>query len=133
MLIVQKKVGGHKYLAILDKSRQTKIMRKFIAILPLLVAGCGIFRSDPQFNTEIFCPNSSYRILILQSTKAEVEKSIIDAIEYNNKSSKNNRYTVLYLPHNRSTSIYNTTPQELAGQCQLIEKPRQPYSRVTQQ
>ncbi len=95
-------------------------------ILPLLVASCGICKEEPQFNTEIFCPNSSYRILILQSTRTEVEKSIIDAIEYSKKSNKKNRYTVLYLPNNRSTSIYNTTPQELLNQCQLIERPRKP-------
>ncbi|MES2677326.1 MAG: hypothetical protein V4612_03305 [Pseudomonadota bacterium] len=101
-------------------------MKNLAVILSLLLSGCGIFKEEPQFNTEIFCPNSSYRILILQSTKAEVEKSIIDAIEYNQKSNKRNRYTVLYLPNNRSTSIYNATPQELISQCQLTERPRKP-------
>ncbi len=99
-------------------------MKKFTIILPLIIASCVSFESEPQFNTEIFCPSSSYRILILQSTKVEVENSILSAIKYWEKSNKKNRYTVLYLPGNRSTSIYNTRPQELLNECILTERPR---------
>ncbi len=97
--------------------------------MPLVLFGCSLLsnKNEPQFNTEIVCPNSSYRILILQATKAEVERSILDAIEYWKGSNKKNRYTVLHFSKDRNTSIYNTNPQELFDQCLLVERPRKPY------
>ena len=79
---------------------------------------------DVPFNTEIYCPDMSYRFLVLQTTKEQVHQSIIDAINYREMGSLNVRYTVLRFPGQSSTSIYNVTPQELLSQCQLIERPR---------
>jgi len=102
---------------------ERSVLNGLAMILCVTICGCEFFREGQKFNTEIFCPNSSYRILILKSTKAEVRYSIEQAIGYYEKRLQKDRYTVLYLPHNRSTSIYNTIPQELL-QCQLIERPR---------
>jgi hypothetical protein len=101
-------------------------MKKLSLIFILLIfAGCqSPEKLDAKFNTEIFCPNSSYRFLILQATKAEAEKSIQDAVQYYLKSNKKNRYTVLYLPDGRNTSIYNINPIEIQKECILIERPR---------
>jgi hypothetical protein len=106
-------------------------MKKLLYQIPFLlfISGCGSSYnpdnpSSAQFNSEIVCPNSAYRFLILQSNKAEVEASIRQAIEYNQKSNKRTAYTILYLPNNRTTSIYNVTPQELQSQCMIIERPR---------
>jgi len=100
-------------------------MKKLFLALLLLIIGCKLSANqEPKFNTEIFCPNSSYRFLVLKSTRAEVENSIQNAVQYYLKSNKKNRYTVLYLPDGRNTSIYNTNPIEIQKECTLIERPR---------
>ncbi|MFT5703995.1 MAG: biotin-(acetyl-CoA carboxylase) ligase [Rickettsiales bacterium] len=101
-------------------------MKNLILAFYLLIVGCGINSKQPEFNTEIICPKTSYRILILETTAFQVEKAILDSIEYQKKLNKNSKYTVLYLSNNRSTSIYNTTPQELLYECNLIQRPRNP-------
>ena len=99
-------------------------MKQLITILLLLTLGCKSWDDEPKYNTEIVCPNSSYRFLVLQTTKQEAEQSIRDAIEYQLKSNKKNRYTILHFPNKRSTSIYNLYPQEVQKECILIERPR---------
>jgi hypothetical protein len=100
-------------------------MKKLSLAFLLLIIGCTpSIDKEPKFNTEIFCPNSSYRFLVLQATRAEVEHSVQDAIQYYLKSNKKNRYTVLYLPDGRNTSIYNINPIEIQKECALIERPR---------
>ncbi len=100
-------------------------MNKLPLILLLLIASCkSLSNSEPKFNTEIVCPNSFHRFLILRSTKREVEQSIKEAIEYSLKGNKKNRYTVLRFPGGLSTSIHNMTPQKIQKECRLLEKPR---------
>ncbi len=107
-----------------------QLIMRFLLVFLLLLAACqkeyrnSLVDDEPKYNTEIVCPNSSYRFLVLQSTKAETEESIRKAIEYHLKSNKKNRYTILYFPNNRTTSIYNMTPQEVQRECLLIERPR---------
>lgn len=91
-----------------------------------LIASCAPNREEAPFNTELFCSTFSYRFLILKTTKEEVLKSIEKAIEYKIKSNKRTKYTVLYFPHNQSTSIYNITPEELRS-CQIRELPRKGF------
>ena len=99
-------------------------MKQFIVILLFFITACHSFDDEPKYNTEIVCPNSSYRFLVLRATKKEVEKSIIDAIDYHQKSNKRNKYTILYFPDKSNTSIYNIIPEEVQRDCTLIERPR---------
>lgn len=100
-----------------------KIMKKSL-ILMLLMNGCVFLGGAPKFNTEIFCPSFSYRFLILNTTKREVEQSIENAIAESLKSNKDNKYVVLYFPNSASTSIYNITPQQIKQECYLEERPK---------
>ncbi|MCE3255303.1 MAG: hypothetical protein K0R25_797 [Rickettsiaceae bacterium] len=105
-------------------------MKRLALLLSLTIASCSTFekKEEPMFNTEIFCPQSSYRFLILKSTRQEVEQSIVKAIEQQEKGNKKNRYTVLQFPNQSSTSIYNVSPQELS-RCELIERSRNVMGR----
>jgi uncharacterized lipoprotein NlpE involved in copper resistance len=96
------------------------------AIMHLSLGGCynnEDIRSRYPVNTELFCPEFSYRFLVLKTTQEEVLQAINEAIEYNRKSNKGSKYTVLRFPHNQSTSIYNVSPEELK-RCGIRELPR---------
>lgn len=102
------------------------MLKKTAVILSIILAGCassGDIDERAPFNTELFCPASSYRFLILYTRQEDVMRSIDQAIEYKRQSNKQSRYTVLQLPHNQSTSIYNVTPEELKN-CIIREIPR---------
>ncbi len=99
-------------------------MKLISLIILAFIVSCQPVDNEPKYNTEIVCPNSSYRFLVLQATKQEVEQSILNAIDYYLKSNKRNNYTILYFPNRRTTSIYNMTPLEVQRDCMLIERPR---------
>lgn len=99
-------------------------MKQFTVILLLFLTSCLSLDDEPKYNTEIVCPNSAYRFLVLRTTKKEVEQSIRDAIDYHNKSNRRNKYTILYFPDKSNTSIYNLMPEEVQRECMLIERPR---------
>ncbi|MFT6332286.1 MAG: hypothetical protein ACJAW3_000618 [Lentimonas sp.] len=102
--------------------------RNIIATLMLMpiasvfLIGCSADRST-KFNTEIYCPKSFERFLILQVTKQDVRKSIIDAMQEQRGKAKN-RYTLLSFPKNRTTSIRKISAKTLMYECILIELPR---------
>ncbi|MFT6106837.1 MAG: hypothetical protein ACJA0S_001198 [Rickettsiales bacterium] len=111
-------------------------MKKLLIITLLLfsvscsypVSSYGLFskfQAESNSNTEIYCPNSGQKILILYATRADVSKSIIDAVKEKKRTGENNRYTTLHFS-GRGTSIYNTTPEELLNECLLLEMARNP-------
>lgn len=99
-------------------------MKKLLLIIPFFIAGCSFFDKEPQFNTEIFCPATGHRILILHSTEAEVKEALTKAMGMQRGKKKIN-YTALYLAGEKTTSIYGMTAEQIMHNCMLIELPRE--------
>lgn len=108
-----------------------------LALSAFLVLGChyngprnkkSTIDRNYNLNTEIYCPDSNYRILLLATTKEEVYESILGALQDQLHSGNFGKikYTALHLSENRTTSIYNTTASELLNRCKLIEFYRKP-------
>lgn len=115
-------------------------MKHFLFLfLCVITTGCGsIFGSDSKeydnpLNTEIHCPKSGYRILLLSTDSNEVHEAIMQALYEQSSSEGYNKvkFTVLSFPGDRKTSIYNTTAHELLTECRLIEFYRTPQDEVT--
>lgn len=115
-------------------------MKYFFILLLFTITNCGPTiknQSSPLYkkgtlNTEIYCPNSGYRILLLSTDSQEVHEAIMQAL-YEQSASENYKkvkFTILNLSGDRKTSIYNTTAHELLTECRLIEFYRTPQDEV---
>jgi hypothetical protein len=95
-------------------------------MLLMLNNSCISFEKEHLFNTEIFCPENSKKMLILSARVDEVLRALKSALEYNQSSNKRSKYTVLRFDNDRSTSLYHVKPDYLLDKCTMKEISKKP-------
>ena len=103
------------------------MIKKLIILFTLILSACYIPTPEymlpkPQFDTELNCPRINYRIILLQSSPADIRNAINFAIAERNKYRTTENYTVLKLPNKKTFFIQNITPENMQF-CYLIAIP----------
>jgi hypothetical protein len=98
-----------------------------ILIFALILSGCYIPTPEiliptPKFDTELNCPRENYKIVLLESTPADIRKAINKAVQDRNEFKTTENYTVLKLPNKKTFFIQNITPEKMEF-CYLIAIP----------
>lgn len=98
-----------------------------ILLLILIVSGCYISTTEslvpsPKFDTELNCPRENYKIVLLETTPADIRRAINNSIEERNKYKTTENYTVLKLPNKKTFFIQNISPEKMQF-CYLIAIP----------
>ncbi len=95
--------------------------------LPLLLYGCYVpipeeLTPSPNFDTEVNCPRANYKVILLETTPADIRKAIDVSIENRNKYKTTENYTVLKLPNKKTFFIQGIIPENMRF-CYLIAIP----------
>jgi hypothetical protein len=102
-------------------------MKKFLVIILFTaIISCSDPLGESQSNTEIYCPRTGHKALILYATREEVSASIVKAFRKEERVRENNRYSVLEFSGGRKTSINNIEPRQLFYDCLVREMARKP-------
>ncbi|MFT6219659.1 MAG: DNA-directed RNA polymerase subunit RPC12/RpoP [Myxococcota bacterium] len=102
-------------------------MRRFLILALLFIAvSCSKNLEESQSNTEIYCPRTGHKVLVLYATRADVSKSIVSAVKEQGESQAKDKYTILRFPGGYTTAIRNIYPQQLLHECLLREMARKP-------
>jgi hypothetical protein len=84
-------------------------------------------KKELQYNTEIRCPQFSYKILIVGETIPNIRQAILETIEMRKRENITDDTTILKFPGSkRDMVIYHITPKKLET-CSMLQVAREKY------